>query len=461
MKNLVITLLSFVLLCACEDMLENKKPDEGQDKEPIEETTFNVEDLYGLWEVTDVRYESELSNNDLSEESEEGTPLILFDYDGTYAAGDIWGKFEEYGTYEISGNNITASFDGLPFVEYEVLSLDQNRAELMSFIIGLDQRMWISLQECEDEVVEIPDPVIPNEMVLENEKEACALVLDLYHYFRRYMICQHIIEYKALTNNRYGLHESSSLLHTTWTNASSSIRLCNTILDCFAASQRFSWTQSLETHVRALRAFIYYQLIVLWGDVPYLTEDNYTGAISKSLPRTSASEILTSEIASIGTLTDSMDDVDLGAGCMTQDAVYALIAEMNLYMSKSEVAEAYLDKIDVSSGIIYNIPVDNMNFDIPEFYEYKKLIWGDKFDFISIYSSSTIDLYYKEIAGETSVVLAEWSTQPQYGYWATLSRLGMAQEVTGCEEYEVLMPIPLTEMETNPNLIQNPGYFGY
>ena len=108
MKNLVITLLSFVLLCACEDMLENKKTDEGQDKEPIEETTFNVEDLYGLWEVTDVRYESELSNNDLSEESEEGTPLILFDYDGTYAAGDIWGKFEEYGTYEISGNNITA-----------------------------------------------------------------------------------------------------------------------------------------------------------------------------------------------------------------------------------------------------------------------------------------------------------------------------------------------------------------
>jgi hypothetical protein len=37
----------------------------------------------------------------------------------------------------------------------------------------------------------------------------------------------------------------------------------------------------------------------------------------------------------------------------------------------------------------------------------------------------------------------------------------MAQEVTGCEEYEVLMPIPLAEMETNPNLIQNPGYFGY
>ena len=77
---------------------------------------------------------------------------------------------------------------------------------------------------------------------------------------------------------------------------------------------------------------------------------------------------------------------------------------------------------------------------------------------MSIYSTSTIDLYYREIAGETDALLTEWSTQPQYGYWAALNRLGMAQKVTGCKKHEVLMPIPRREIDTNKNLKQNPGY---
>ena len=35
---------------------------------------------------------------------------------------------------------------------------------------------------------------------------------------------------------------------------------------------------------------------------------------------------------------------------------------------------------------------------------------------------------------------------------------GTAQVVYGCEEYELLMPIPQDELEMMPSLVQNPGY---
>ena len=45
-----------------------------------------------------------------------------------------------------------------------------------------------------------------------------------------------------------------------------------------------------------------------------------------------------------------------------------------------------------------------------------------------------------------------------YGYWAALKRMGKAQEVTGCFDYELLMPIPSMDIMLNPNMTQNPGY---
>jgi len=45
-----------------------------------------------------------------------------------------------------------------------------------------------------------------------------------------------------------------------------------------------------------------------------------------------------------------------------------------------------------------------------------------------------------------------------YGYWAALKRLGKAQEVTGCDDHELLMPFSVREISSNPKLRQNPGY---
>lgn len=45
-----------------------------------------------------------------------------------------------------------------------------------------------------------------------------------------------------------------------------------------------------------------------------------------------------------------------------------------------------------------------------------------------------------------------------WGYWSMLKRIGLAQETAGCEEHELLMPLPQIELEVNAALKQNPGY---
>ncbi|MBO7314626.1 MAG: hypothetical protein J6U49_03075, partial [Alistipes sp.] len=71
---------------------------------------------------------------------------------------------------------------------------------------------------------------------------------------------------------------------------------------------------------------------------------------------------------------------------------------------------------------------------------------------------SKIALLKRECEGEYTT--AEWLTlnEERYGYWAMLKRTEIAAEVVGCDEYELLMPIPQFEIMRNPQLAQNVGY---
>ena len=79
---------------------------------------------------------------------------------------------------------------------------------------------------------------------------------------------------------------------------------------------------------------------------------------------------------------------------------------------------------------------------------------------IPVYTSSHLALYQQEAKGNTSDLVTAWAamTESRYGYWATLKRLGKAQEVTGCYDHELLLPFPYQTMWRNPNLNQNAGY---
>ena len=56
-------------------------------------------------------------------------------------------------------------------------------------------------------------------------------------------------------------------------------------------------------------------------------------------------------------------------------------------------------------------------------------------------------LLYKEASDDTVGLVDTWySSSPIYGMWAALKRLGAAKEKADCEDYQLLMPIPLNEI---------------
>ena len=76
-----------------------------------------------------------------------------------------------------------------------------------------------------------------------------------------------------------------------------------------------------------------------------------------------------------------------------------------------------------------------------------------------VYSKQTIDYLYKESKKDVADLVTLWTANNlKFGYWQMLKRIGKAKEISGCEDYQLLLPIPQDELNFNPNLSQNPGY---
>ncbi len=56
-----------------------------------------------------------------------------------------------------------------------------------------------------------------------------------------------------------------------------------------------------------------------------------------------------------------------------------------------------------------------------------------------------------------NTLLRRWNSS-DYGYWLMLKRNKKLSEITGCPEHMNYFPVPQKAMNSNPNLLQNPGY---
>ena len=56
-----------------------------------------------------------------------------------------------------------------------------------------------------------------------------------------------------------------------------------------------------------------------------------------------------------------------------------------------------------------------------------------------------------------NTLLKRWDSS-DYGYWSMLKRNKKLSEITGCPEHMNYFPVPQKALNSNPNLLQNPGY---
>jgi len=264
-----------------------------------------------------------------------------------------------------------------------------------------------------------------------------------------------------------------------------------------------------ETGVDALNpmcyvtnALMYYELVTLFGDVPYITtqQDTY------SIPRTSANEILTHLITDLTSAMEKLSDVKAGyisdangIAMPPKDLARVILADIYMYQGKYAEAKALLNEIVNANRYSLVTSVNDLGIDCSE------IIWSMPSSgqtraranrativlndncIVKTYADVLLSLaecesklgnntkaneYLNQVKSAKGIETTSTDVLPAIsevrskiqidfgGYFAFLKRTGLAQSTLGLEEYQLLFPIPQSELDMNPAMTQNPGYNG-
>lgn len=460
MKRFLIILFSISLLTSCNiNIYTGESGNDGKDSPTIdkEPTTplFQREDLYGTWKVTKAKFAEDATMTEWEYEDTYAT----FKENGLYEGKGHWGDGE--GFYSITQNTITTFVANTPYITYEVTSLNETEAEIKATLIETSQKIWITCEKVEI-IDTAPDSDISTEtaVTFENTKVAVA---GAYAYLRDYMLYHHYIEYNALSNNRIPLKPESEMISNAWERGYQVVHQTNQALNSLSAYTNFDWAKECILHFKIIRAFAYYNMVTLWGDIPYWTENDNPMDIMR-LSRTKAEDVINAEISSLSNIAFNTDILDFGNSAFSTESAKLLLTEMYLYVKNQQQAQALLSGIgkgDNQSKVIFAISLDNYTpVDDNYFNSYKDKIGIESNSTLSVYTTTSIELYTAEANGRLTDLPNLWNSnrEAQYGYWPMLNRIGKASEIIGCSKEEALMPLPEMETLTAPDLAQNPGY---
>jgi len=295
----------------------------------------------------------------------------------------------------------------------------------------------------------------------------------------------------------YDHTESSSdnLLYQTWASCYQELSILRQLKDILADDQ---YIYTLST---GLESIIYYELAVYWGNVIYVQGQDID-------------EILNSPQLTVTELFDEFEnDLKIGIDLLpstlettynesqvlfySKDVLKGILAKMYMYTGDYNEAYSLLQEI-IQSGnyALNNSRIGALSTGSNEFIyvlkqdsqsEYSQNI--ELTDFIPIITYSEIIMlsaecayhlgntddainYYNIMAESRSVatisstenfisnILSLWKTELKGTgtYFAFLKRNDLAESVLNIPNYRLLLPFPQSELNLNPNLIQNPGY---
>lgn len=250
-------------------------------------------------------------------------------------------------------------------------------------------------------------------------------------------------------------------------------------------------------------ALMYYELVTLFGGVPYITTEQE----AYNIPRTSADEIFSNLIRNLTSAMDRLSDVKAGyidnvdgIAIPPRDLVRVVLADIYMYQGKYAEAKALLNKIVSSERYslvsnLYNLEPNcsEIVWSQPSYdsqtraSENMDIVIDNNRCIIKTYADVLLSLaecesklgneskakeYLNQVKSAKSIettssdvipAISEVRSKIQIdfgGYFAFLKRTGLAMSALGLEEYQLLFPIPQSEINTNPAMTQNPGYNG-
>ncbi|MGN1236777.1 MAG: hypothetical protein ACI4TS_04965 [Bacteroidaceae bacterium] len=190
-----------------------------------------------------------------------------------------------------------------------------------------------------------------------------------------------------------------------------------------------------------VKSYIYYHLATLWGRVPVL-KGATTGAFDDNIVYMSAQEVYDYCLNECRWVDVEGEESELNSSRFNRQSWQVLKAEILLTKGEKENALKCLEGLpEKDIFVIYGLDKESGNYTVP----------------LPLYSAAYVGCLRAEAQQSYALALYNELTSP-YGLWAAYKRLGVAQSQTNCLPHELLMPYPVSELQLNPNLTQNPGY---
>lgn len=295
------------------------------------------------------------------------------------------------------------------------------------------------------------------------------------------------MKYMCEYENGYGNFEGSTLqaplsidnnkVADLWHRFYSSINYANTLM---YFDKRME--DAFGPYCLIFNAIAYYNMVTLWGGVPYITEpilDDLAFSPSR-LPEEQLLDTLQQTLESILPEFDekknpyNTGDIVYGS----KDLVRLLLANIHMHRHEYDKAKTYLSEV-----------VETGHYDLMDNNRIMTYIVDER-SYINLFTYSDVILSLSECEyylGNTNkawdyannvadvrneygcnlksgedllkyINAIRYSMPSTLGRFPFLKRTGLAQTELGLEDYQLLFPIPSIEIKKNPNLTQNPGY---
>ena len=380
----------------------------------------------------------------------------------TYAYGG-WAAETTTLQYTIADNLVTIKpargevFVGVAGIVGNSLSLtDGDVVFMLTRYDGSESKINELKAEYEDNLIDPLPSVSPGNENM-SQVELDNIVNLLYRDLGGYEYKQLLLEKIRLTgkdfqgNRANPITPNSNIVYDTWTAAFTVINKANFLVAAIENSDNTGLDeQTLRAYAdeaRAIRCIVYLNIAQLWGNVPYITTYDKDNTFDATQMQILSPQDLYAELDNTLRNIDMLADREHG---VTKETVKAMLGEIALCRGNREEAAQLLSGCQPDFSIVVS------EQDSPEIYQ----ALGDR---IPNYTPEKTNLLLQEAmlgSNADAHTLAEaWRANGlSWGYWSMLKRIGLAQETAGCEEHELLMPLPQIELEVNAALKQNPGY---
>ncbi|SMO39370.1 Starch-binding associating with outer membrane [Saccharicrinis carchari] len=286
----------------------------------------------------------------------------------------------------------------------------------------------------------------------------------------------------------------TSVLQTAWGRSYAAINQINTFIRIIGNEH---YSPVYKTIFGNLRAMIYYQLAILWGNVPYVDRVvNMDEAFN--IPQLSETEILDkleNELSEAYKLFPAQSaDKHIYP---SRDVPAALLAKIHMQRGAYHKALQYINYIIDSANYALNTNASDTKSELSTELIYAfdmrqsnnlYVNYVENIDFLPISRYSEILLLAAEcnyrindkqqglaylnmirkrnkmanatISNFELLLKQTWKVElkGEFSYFAFLKRNNISQQELGIEPYQELFPLPQSEIYANPNLHQNPGY---